>query len=414
MDQLKVIAFTHKQTPLNELNLFFLHEENRKERLEFLKYSCDIDEILFISTCNRIEFIFTSHHDCNNVFLKKFFSHFRRDWGNVEINFAIEKAQVFEGEHALRHLFKVASSLESLVVGEREIITQVRKAYDVCKSEGLTGDLLRLIVKSTITTAKQVYTETKIANNPVSVVSLAEHELRIRKPRPDARIIMIGAGETNSNFSKYLVKRGFINFAIFNRSYSNAVKLAKMLATDTISAVALPLDKLNQFNKGFDILIVSTSSPEKIISNEIYSSLLCNENDTKIVVDLSVPSNIEPEVFENNNIDLIDITQLRSVAEKNRIERQHEVIAAEEIIEDNINLFHHVYKTRNLEIKMKDVPEKIRLIKDRAVNVVFAEDIRGLDDHSRKVLGKVLDYMEKKCISVPMILAKEIMLESRN
>ena len=225
---------------------------------------------------------------------------------------------------------------------------------------------------------------------------------------------MIGAGETNSNFSKYLVKRGFINFAIFNRSYSNAVKLAKMLSTDTISAVALPLDKLNQFNKGFDILIVSTSSPEKIISNEVYSSLLCNENDTKIVVDLSVPSNIQAEVFENYNIDLIDITQLRSVAEENMIERQHEVIAAEEIIEDNINLFHHVYKTRNLEIKMKDVPEKIRLIKDRAVNVVFAEDIRGLDDHSRKVLGKVLDYMEKKCISVPMILAKEIMLESRN
>ena len=414
MDQLKIIAFTHKQTPLSELNLFFLHDENRKERLEFLKYSCDINEILYISTCNRIEFVFTSQHECNNTFLIKFFSHFLRDWNSEEIKFAVKNAEVFEGENALRHIFKVASSLESLVVGEREIITQVRKSYELCNGEGLTGDFLRLLVEATINTAKQVYTETKIANNPVSVVSLAERELRVRNSKPGARIVMIGAGETNSNLSKYLVKRGFKSFTIFNRSFSKAVKLAAMLTTDTISATALPIEQLEKFNKGFDILIVCTSSSEKIITNEVYSSLLCNNNETKIVIDLSVPSNIESDVYENNDIDLIDISQLRSVAEKNKIERQHEVFASEKIIEENIELFHQMHKTRKLEIKMKDVPEKIRQIKDKALNEVFAEDIRSLDDHSKIVLGKVLDYMEKKCISVPMILAKEIILESRN
>ena len=414
MDQLKIIAFTHKQTPLSELNLFFLHDENRKERLEFLKYTCDINEILYISTCNRIEFVFTSQHECNNTFLIKFFSHFLRDWNGEEIKFAVKNAEVFEGENALRHIFKVASSLESLVVGEREIITQVRKSYELCNGEGLTGDFLRLLVEATINTAKQVYTETKIANNPVSVVSLAERELRVRNSKPGARIVMIGAGETNSNLSKYLVKRGFKSFTIFNRTFSKAVKLAAMLTTNTISAIALPIEQLEKFNKGFDILIVCTSSSEKIITNEVYSSLLCNNNETKIVIDLSVPSNIESDVYENNDIDLIDISQLRSVAEKNKIERQREVFASEKIIEENIELFHQMHKTRKLEIKMKDVPEKIRQIKDKALNEVFAEDIRSLDDHSKIVLGKVLDYMEKKCISVPMILAKEIILESRN
>ena len=414
MDQFKIISFTFKNTPIKELNRFFLHEENRKERLEFLKYSCDIKEILFISTCNRMEFIITSHHDCDDFFLKNFFSHFRRDWNNDEINFAVNNAQVFQGENALRHIFKVASSLESLVVGEREIIAQVRKAYEVCKSEGLTGDFLRLVIKATINTAKQVYTETKIANNPVSVVSLAERELRIRNLNSDSRIIIVGAGETNSNLSKYLVKRGFNNFTIFNRSFSNAVKFANMLTTNTISAKAIPIEQLKQFNKGFDILIVCTSSPEKIISNEVYTALLCNENNTKIVIDLSIPSNVHSEVFKKNDIDLIDISKLRFVAEKNRLERQHEVIASEIIIEDNINLFHQMHKTRKIEIKMKDVPEKIRQIKNKALNDVFADDIRGLDDNSKAVLEKVLDYMERKCISVPMILAKEIILESRN
>ena len=96
------------------------------------------------------------------------------------------------------------------------------------------------------------------------------------------------------------------------------------------------------------------------------------------------------------------------------VERQSEVFHAEEIIEENISLFRHMHRTRMLEVKMKDVPEKIRQIKDRAINDVFANDINSLDEHSRLVLGRVLDYMEKKCISVPMIMAKEIILETSN
>lgn len=414
MDQLKIIAFTFKQTPIKELSLFFLHEENRKERLEYLKYSCDIGEILFISTCNRMEFIFTTNHDCDNLFLKNFFTHFRTDWNEEQINSVIGSAEIYSGENALRHIFRVASSLESLVVGEREIITQVRKAYDTCKNDGLTGDFLRLIIKCTITTAKQVYTETGIANNPVSIVSLAERELRSRNPKSDARILMIGAGETNTNLSKYLVKHGFTEFTIFNRTNSNAVKLAKYLATDKISAKAFPLDHLRKFKNGFDILITCTSSPEKIISNEVYASLLCNEKDPKIIIDLSVPSNIQDEVFENNKIDVIDISKLRDVAKKNMAERQKEVIAAEKIIEENINRYSLLNRNRAIEIKMKDVPDKIRQIKNKAVNDVFADEISSLDDHSREVLGKVLDYMEKKCVSIPMILAKEIILVNKN
>src|SRR5205085_4639272 len=99
------------------------------------------------------------------------------------------------------------------------------------------------------------------------------------------------------------------------------------------------------------------------------------------------------------NIDLIDISKLQAVAEKNIVGRQSEVLNAEEIIEENVNLFRHKHRTRMLEVKMRDVPEKIRQIKDRAVNDICADDINNLDENSKIVLGKVLDYMEKKCIS---------------
>jgi glutamyl-tRNA reductase len=177
---------------------------------------------------------------------------------------------------------------------------------------------------------------------------------------------------------------------------------------------AFTIDQLPFYKKGFDVLIVCTSSPEVFVTRELYGSLLNGDEKPKVIIDLSVPSNIHSAVLEENKTDLIDITRLKAIADKNMLERQNEFYAAEEVIEENINAFRHLHRTRRLEVKMKDVPEKIRQIKDKAVNDIFAEDIRGLDEHSKEVLARVLDYMEKKCISVPMIMAKEIILETAN
>ena len=413
LNQLKTIAFTHRGTPIKELNRFFLHEENRKERLEFLKYSCDVSEIFYVATCNRIEFVFITEHSLTNNYLKKFFQNFRNDWNSEDVEFAIRHAEIFEGEDALRHLYRVASSLDSLVIGEREIITQVRKAYEMCNSEGLTGDSLRLVIKSTITTAKQIYTETRIAINPVSVVSLAERKLREYKLSRHVRIVMIGAGETNTNLAKYLVKQGFTKFAIFNRSRENAVKLARLISSATVNAQAFVLSDLNNYSGGMDVLVTCTGSPDKIITPAVYEKM-CGGESGKVVVDLSVPSNIDPAIYTKHEISLIDINELRDTAERNLSERKSEFEAAEALVEENILAFRQMYRTRALELKMREVPGKIREIKDRAVNDVFANEINGLDEHSREVLEKVLDYMEKKCISVPMVMAKEIILDSGN
>jgi glutamyl-tRNA reductase len=150
-------------------------------------------------------------------------------WTDTEINWSIENSQVFEGEHALRHLFSVASSIDSLVVGEREIITQVRNAYEKCNELGLTGDLIRLAIKRTIEVGKEVYTHTNIARNPVSVVSLAYRKLRALNVKLDARFLIIGSGVTNTNMAQYLKKHKFANFTIFNRTIANAEKLATEL-----------------------------------------------------------------------------------------------------------------------------------------------------------------------------------------
>lgn len=414
VQRLKIISFTHKTISLNDLSKFFIAEDIRMTRLSFLKESTSIDELFYLATCNRIEFIFATDQNCDDAFLKFFFKKFDSEFTKEGIEFAVQHANVFEGDAALHHIFSVASSLDSLVVGEREIITQVRKAYDDCFAAGLTRDFLRLVLRNTIIAAKQVFTDTKIATHPVSVVSLAYRKLRDLNAKLDSRILVIGAGETNTNLLKYLVKHGFHNFTIFNRTVSNAEKLALSIRNEKIHVEAFSLTEIEKFERGFDILISCTASSEPVVTNSVYTKLLKGDQSKKIIIDLAMPADVDQQVIEKNNVHLIGINQLKSEAEKNLAERQNELKAAETIIGENIVEFHQVLRTRKLELTMKEVPERVRDIKRRAVNDVFAKEIDLLDETSKELLGKVLDYMEKKFISVPMILAKEIFLENKD
>jgi glutamyl-tRNA reductase len=411
---LKVIAFTHRTTALNELGRFFIQEENLEMRLTELKTKTGIDELMYIATCNRIEFVFTHSGEADRNFLEKFFHSFNAEWNKEEVAFAVQHALVFEGEQAAKHIFRVASSLDSMVIGEREIITQVRNAYERCKAAGLTGDFLRLLVKNTITTAKKVFTDTKIADNPVSVVSLAFRKLKNLKVNEDARILVIGAGETNSNLCKYLFKHGYKNMVIFNRTLANAEKLAETYKQQGGNVAAHSLSKLTEYKGGFDVLITCTSSAEPIVTENVYGKLLNGDASKKVVIDLAIPADVDAKVIEKYSLRYIGVNELREEAERNMTIRQSELTSAEVIIEEGLQEFSSQLRIRELELRMSEVPKKIREIKSTALNEIFAGEIESMDEQSRLVLGRVLDYMEKKYISVPMVMAKEIILGENN
>ncbi|MCX6290994.1 MAG: glutamyl-tRNA reductase [Bacteroidetes bacterium] len=413
MQNLKIISFTYKTVPLADLGKFFIDEETRSSRLAFLKEDTGIDELFYLATCNRFEFIFTTVQEFDQSFLRFFLKKLNAGWSKEEIEFAVNHARVYEGDLALHHIFSVASSLDSMVVGEREIITQVRKSYDESNESGLTGDFLRLVMRSTVTTAKRVFTETKIATHPVSVVSLAYRKLRDMNVKLGSKILMIGAGETNANLLKYLVKHGFSEFSIFNRTLANAEKLAASIESDQVHVKSFPLSELQNYKGGFDVLITCTAASEPLVTSEVYGNLLNEDSSSKVVIDLAMPSDVEPAVIEKYNIHLIDISRLNVEAGKNLAERHHELKAAETILGESIMEFHQVLRLRKLELAMKEVPGKIREIKSKAINDVFAREISMLDESSRDLIGKMLDYMEKKCISVPMMMAKEIILDSK-
>jgi glutamyl-tRNA reductase len=273
--------------------------------------------------------------------------------------------------------------------------------------EGLTGDFLRMVMGCVVKTAKEVYTHTNISRNPISVVSLAYRKLKELKLCSNARVLLVGAGETNRNISKYLQKHKYSNFAVFNRTLANAEKLAADL-----NGEAYDLEALKTYNKGFDVIITCTSATQPLITAEVYKSLLNGETDKKTVVDLAVPNDTAAEVLEQFPVNYIEVNSLNEVAKKNLNERYQELVHAEKIINQNIDEFLPMLKQRRIEVAMRQVPETIKQIKDRALNTVFADEVQAMDAQSRQLLEKVINYMEKKYIKVPMVMAKEILINN--
>lgn len=409
MDSFKIIAFTHKNLPFDLIGKLHLNQEEQTTVLGAVKLNFGFDEFLFLSTCNRVELFITTQQELNKVFIKELVLFLNSRLNNVEANELSDNAECYSGDDAVEHILKVASSLDSMVVGEREIITQVRKAYDFCNMLGLTGDFIRLLTKQTIETAKDIYTNTDIAKNPVSVASLAYRQLRDLGIKNDARIIFVGSGETNTVLASYLQKHKFANFTVFNRSLANGEKLAAIL-----KGKAFEFSRLNDFKEGFDVLIVCTSSSEPLITKAIFDKLNGKETSKKVIIDLAIPANVEEVVAKDKLVRYIDINSLKAQAEANLELRKGEIDKCEQIIKNKTEQFRWLHKERRIELAFGEVPKQVKAIKDLAVNEVFAKEINLLDNQSKEVLEKVLCYVEKKYNAVAIKTAKELLLNSKN
>jgi glutamyl-tRNA reductase len=384
-----------------------IEKDLQSERLHKVKESNGISELFFLSTCNRVELTFVKNQEIDELFVKSLLQTTFPNLSDDVISDLADKVETYSGTNAVEHALAVASSIDSMIVGEREIITQVRLAYEHCRDLKLTGDLIRILMKQVIQTAKKVYTETSIATKPVSVVSLAYHQLKKLNIALDARILVIGAGMTNTTMSRFLKKHGFTNFAVFNRSLEKANEFAT-----EIKGEAFSLSELKYYDKGFDVILTCTGADFHIITPELYDTILQGEKRNKIIIDLAIPQDLDPVILENNDITYISVDFLQKISNQNLKERSKEIQHVEKILATSIIEFENLLKERNVELAMKTVPQSIKEIKNIAFSEVFKNDLDSMDEHSKEVLEKIIGYMEKKYISGPMKLAKEILLKN--
>lgn len=406
VNSFKIISITHKLVHLDLIGKLHLDETNQQHYLGAAKMMLSFKELMFLSTCNRVEFLVVTEHEISEGVLSELYRSINSRISDDELKELINGTSLYENEKGLTHLFEVSSSLDSLVVGEREIITQVRKAYEYCNILGLTGDVIRLAIKQTIETAKQVFTDTDIAKNPVSIVSLAYRQLRNLGIKNNARVLFIGAGETNISMSHYLKKHQYANFTVFNRTLSNAITLA-----DSLKGQAFDLSELPNYKEGFDVLISCTSSQKPIVTESIYKSLLQGDKTKKVIIDLAIPADIERSVIENYDIKYIDIESLKKQAEENLLKRQNEIDACNKIIYNKVEEFKLLFQERKIELAFGEIPKKIKQIKHTAIHEVFAKEVNSLDENGKMVLDKLLSYMEKKYNALAIKTAKRVLLE---
>ena len=404
LNSLHIIAFTHRDFNFDEIGHFHLEDSSRINSLNKLKSDLNVDELMYLSTCNRVEFIVNSNLKIDTKFLEILVGNFI---SSEKIKYFVNKTAVFSGKKAVHHLFSVASSIDSLVVGEREIITQVRKAFEECKDHKLCGDFIRVLVQMTISTAKKVYTESEIATRPVSIVSLAFLELKKYISKKPKKIVVIGAGKTITSMLKFINKNINHQFIIFNRSKEKAENLVNQL---NLNAQIFPLSEMGNQKLDYDFIITCTGSKEIILNTDKFQKIN-PENKKNIIVDLAVPNDCDNKIESLYNVKLINVDQLKVRADENLKARSEEIKRCLEIIDKQIIHYYLAEKERTLERAFSAVPQSIKGIRKKAFKEVFVKELGTLDPQAINIVNSLVDYMEKKYISVPMKMAKDILLK---
>lgn len=403
LQHVHVLTLTHRHAKLKdigELVTAFEGDGLLEERLVNLKQSGKVNELYYMSTCNRLLVLFTSRSTIDGTF--------RAELLGPRTVAAVGEMRHLQGLKAIYHLFEVGSSIDSLVVGERQILGQFRNAYAKSRDWGLIGDDLRIICDRVVLASKDVYNNTRIGEKAVSVVSLAMQQLRKHRPRPDARVLLIGAGQTNVLVAKFLKKQGHENVTVFNRSLERAEAIAETFTEGKAHALA----DISNYEDGFDVLVACTGSAEPIVTPDLFHWLLAGDAPkTKLVIDLGVPSDVAEDTVDSYRFHYFGIEELRIFAEENMGFRRQEIKRSHGLLHQHLKEVESAYRQRLLERALSHLPAEIKAVRQNAVDKVFAKEIAGLDPETRELMDRMLTYMEKRCIGIPMKAAREAILE---
>ena len=325
-----VIGLSHHSSPVTIRERFAFADARVPAALGALRDSGQVEEAVILSTCNRVEIYASSALAPRNAFeaLQEFLVkiHDYRDPISDEI-------YKFSEPQSLQHLFKVACGLDSMVLGETEILGQLKKAYDVALQHGHTGRRLNKAFQKAFNVAKQIRTETNIQRGSVSVGSVAvELAEKIFSDLKEREVLVIGAGETNEKTARALLWRGARGVLVSSRSHERAVALAVELGGRAIH--------FEEWAKEFariDIVISSTSAPHYILDRAKLEPLMkARKNQPLLLVDIAVPRDIEPEVNLMENVYLYNIDDLQSIADDYLKQRKEEITRCEEIIRERV------------------------------------------------------------------------------
>ena len=407
MSDIVLVGINHKTASVELRECIAFSEEESVTAVQALLRQPDLNEVILFSTCNRVEVLFVT--DDKNPAIsatKKFIA----DFNKIPLEEFENALYVHEGDEAVRHVFRVASSLDSMVVGEPQILGQIKSAYRTATAINTSGVILNRLLHRTFFVAKRIRTETGIGDRAVSI-SFAAVELgrKIFGTLEGKTVLLIGAGEMAELAVEHLVRNKVGDIYVANRTFENAVALAKKF-----NGQALRFEEISACLKFIDIIISSTGATDFVITRDQVKGILrLRRSRPLFFIDIAVPRDIDPAVNRLSNSYVYDIDDLKDVVDENMEDRQQEAVKAERIVDEAVISFRHWHA--GLEV----VPTIIAL-RNKVTSIAQAEIKKTLQsnnfsDSGVEALNKMTGALINKILHDPTIfLKKNGMLSDRS
>ncbi|GAB6183549.1 glutamyl-tRNA reductase [Thermodesulfovibrio hydrogeniphilus] len=390
-----VIGLNHKTAPVEiREKLAFNSADAVKKALKKLTHEKGLKEAVILSTCNRVEIY--AYNDNKESSSEETIKNFISEFHNIDREVFEKYLYIYKDKEAVEHLFKVASSLDSMIVGEPQITGQVKDAFETALSERATSLILNHLMKRAFFTAKRVRNETRIGENPVSV-SYAAVGL-IKKVFDDLSkksILLVGAGEMAELALRHLIGSGIKSVFIANRTFERALELAK-----EFNGEAVQFEKLKEHLAKSDIVICSTGAPHYVITEKLMKEVMALRKHKPIfLIDISVPRNIEPSCNELDNVYLYNIDDLQDVVDSNLLERKKEAQKALNIIEEEVEKFFQWLNSLEsvpVIVSIRNKAEQIRQEEIEKFRAKFKdlppELLSSVDYLTQSIVNKIMHY----------------------
>ena len=396
--QLVVLGLNHRTAPVGVRECFSFPEERIKMMLRRFQRMDRWFEGVILSTCNRTE-LYAVVEDAQEDLdvIKRLLARMAGEQYDEAYFYCLLD------EACIRHLFRVSASLDSLVVGEGQILSQVKAAYALARSMGTTGIMLNTLFNRAIAVGKRVRTDTRIAYNSVSVSSAAvELAKKITGDLTLASVLVVGAGKMAELTAQHLIENGVSTIFVSNRNSERA----KALAT-RFHGIAIPFEDFLESAENADIVITSTGAPHYIVKAWDVAHILPKRMGKPLVfIDIAVPRDVEPEVAALTGATLYNIDDLEAVVEANRETREAEALAADPIIEEELAALQERMAYLSMRPVMTQLKDKMEFLREKMLKRTMVK-LPDLDERERRAVENLSKMLLRKFLRDPMMAMQE-------
>ncbi len=398
MSDIVLVGINHKTAPVELRECIAFSKEESVTAVQSLLGLADLNEVILFSTCNRVEVLLVTDKKSRAISTTK---KFIADFNKIPLEQFENALYVYEEDEAVRHIFRVASSLDSMVVGEPQILGQIKDGYRTATAINASGAILNRLLHRTFFVAKRIRTETGIGDRAVSI-SFAAVELgrKIFGTLEGKTVLLIGAGEMAELSVEHLIRNKAGDIYVANRTLENGVALA-----DKFNGQVLRFEEISDCLKFIDIIISSTGASEFVITrDQVKGVLRVRRSRPLFFIDIAVPRDIAPSVNRLSNSCVYDIDDLKDVIDENMEDRQQEAVKAERIVDEAVINFRQWHASLNVVPTIIALRNKVESIAQAEIKKTL--QLNKFPDSSVEALNKMAVSLINKILHDPTIFLK--------